>query len=113
MNAKDCNDIDGKTKCRHLLIDETKYRTFYNKKFENRVKWEKYNPNKLKAFIPGTIVKVLVKKGQKVKQGDQLVILEAMKMKNIIFSPINGVVKSIEVTEGQRVPKGYTMVEVE
>lgn len=113
MNVNDCNESDSKSKCRTLVIDGSKYRTFLNKKFESRKKWEKYNPNKLEAFIPGTIVKVSVKAGQKVKKGQQLLILDAMKMKNIIFSPINGVVKLIDVKEGQRVPKGYLMAEVE
>jgi biotin carboxyl carrier protein len=113
MNLNDCDDNTSKSKCRSLLLEGSKYRTFYNKKFENRQKWEKHDPNKLKAFIPGTIVKVSVKAGQKVKRGQQLLILDAMKMKNIIFSPINGVVKLIDVKEGQRVPKGYLMAEVE
>lgn len=113
MNINDCNDNEGKSKCRSLLIDGTKYRTFLTKKFESRKSWEKYNPNKLQAFIPGTIVKVSVKKGQKVKQGQELAILDAMKMKNIIFSPINGVVKTVNVKEGQSVPKGFVMIEVE
>lgn len=113
MNTQDCFDNEKKSKCRTLLIDGSKYRTYFNKKYEMRKQWEKHNPNKLTAFIPGTIVKVHVKIGQKVKQGDPLVILDAMKMKNIIFSPIDGVVKSLEVKEGQRVPKGFVMAEVE
>jgi biotin carboxyl carrier protein len=113
MNANDCSENEGKSKCRTLVIDGSKYRTYLNKKYENRKKWEKFNPNKLEAFIPGTIVKVSVKNGQKVKPGEQLVVLDAMKMKNIIFSPIKGVVKSVNVKEGQRVPKGFIMVEVE
>lgn len=112
MKANDCNENETQSKCRSLVVDNTKYRTFLTKKFENRKKWEKFNPKKILAFIPGTIVKVNVKKGQKVKKGEQLLILDAMKMKNIILSSLNGTVKSIEVKEGQKVPKGFLMVEL-
>jgi len=64
----------------------------------------------LTAFIPGTIVDVKVKVGQQVKQGDILVILDAMKMHNRIISPLNTTVKEINVKPGDRVVKGFVMV---
>jgi len=64
----------------------------------------------LTAFIPGTIIDVKVKVGQQVKQGDILVILDAMKMHNRIISPINTTVKEINVKPGDRVVKGFVMV---
>ncbi len=65
---------------------------------------------RLAAFIPGTIVDVKVKVGQKVKQGEILVILDAMKMHNRILSPINTTVKEVNVKPGDRVVKGFVMV---
>mgnify|MGYP001286650826 CR=1 FL=1 len=67
----------------------------------------------LTAFIPGTIVDVKVKVGQQVKQGDILVILDAMKMHNRIISPINTKVKEVNVKPGDRVTKGFAMVVLE
>jgi len=64
----------------------------------------------LTAFIPGTIVDVKVKVGQPVKQGDILVILDAMKMHNRILAPIDTTVKEINVKPGDRVSKGFVMV---
>lgn len=65
---------------------------------------------KLSAFIPGTIIDVKVKVGQKVKQGEILVILDAMKMHNRILSPHNTTVKEVNVKPGDRVVKGFVMV---
>ena len=67
----------------------------------------------LTAFIPGTIIDVKVKVGQQVKQGDILVILDAMKMHNRIISPLNTTVKEINVKPGDRVVKGFVMVTLE
>lgn len=67
----------------------------------------------LTAFIPGTIVDVKVKVGQQVKQGEILVILDAMKMHNRIISPLNTKVKEINVKPGDRVVKGFVMVVLE
>ena len=64
----------------------------------------------LTAFLPGTIVDVKVKVGQQVKQGDILVILDAMKMNNRIISSLNTTVKEINVKAGDRVVKGFLMV---
>jgi glutaconyl-CoA/methylmalonyl-CoA decarboxylase subunit gamma len=59
--------------------------------------------NGVRAPMPGTIVSVDVKPGDKVTRGQQLVSLEAMKMKNSIKSPVDAVVKSVHVTNGQKV----------
>ncbi|HFI0463090.1 TPA: acetyl-CoA carboxylase biotin carboxyl carrier protein subunit [Streptococcus suis] len=63
------------------------------------------SPQDLEITAPmsGTIMKILVKEGQRVKAGDNLFILEAMKMENEIKAPKDGQVKSILVTESQQV----------
>lgn len=53
--------------------------------------------------MPGNIWKVLVKEGQTVQKGDVLVILEAMKMENEIFAPVDGVITSLNVAESAAV----------
>ncbi|MGD9977046.1 MAG: biotin/lipoyl-containing protein [Bacteroidales bacterium] len=73
----------------------------------------KLDNKQLTAFIPGTIVDVKVKAGQQVKQGDILVILDAMKMHNRITAPLNAVVKEVSVAPGDKVCKGFVMVTLE
>ena len=96
-----------------LNIDGSKYKTLLTTKFETRQKWEKPDENKLKSFIPGTILKIFVKEGQKVREGQKLLILEAMKVQNRILSPKKGVVKSITVKTGEKIPKDQLMIEFE
>jgi biotin carboxyl carrier protein len=67
--------------------------------------------NNLRAPMPGLIIDLKVKEGDAVKQNDPLIILEAMKMENIIKSPGEGVVKSVKVKKGQSVEKGQVMIE--
>ena len=62
------------------------------------------------APMPGNILKVNVTVGQTVKEGDLLVVLEAMKMENEIFAPKAGTVAAVNVTKGQSVDTGATMV---
>jgi len=64
----------------------------------------------LKAEMSGTIIKVLVKPGDVVKKGQPVLILEAMKMENEVVSPFNGVVESVEVTEGAKVQAGAVLI---
>ena len=62
------------------------------------------------APMPGNILKVAVSQGQAVKEGDLLVVLEAMKMENEIFAPKAGTVAAVNVAKGQSVDTGATMV---
>lgn len=95
-----------------LYVQDTRYKTLLTKKFRERKPYEPVDPRKLLAFIPGTIQKVFVKPGQKVKKGDKLVGLEAMKMINEILAPFNGVVAKVNVKVGERVPKNEVLVEL-
>lgn len=73
----------------------------------------KVEPGQVYAFIPGTIIDIFVKKGQKVKKGTPLCTLHAMKMDNEICSPIDGVVKSINIKKDQIVSKNDVLIMVE
>lgn len=64
----------------------------------------------IKAPMPGNINDVKVTAGQSVRKGDDLVILEAMKMENEIKAPRDGVVASVNVTKGQTVNTGDVLV---
>lgn len=67
--------------------------------------------NNIKAPMPGLIIELKVKNGDVVKQGDSLLILEAMKMENIIKSPGEGVVKSVKIKKGESVEKNQVLIE--
>ncbi len=109
MNKEDTTG--KKPRLKSLSVEGTRYKTNFTKKFENRQKWEAFDDRKLITFLPGIILKVKVKKRQKVKKGDSMIILEAMKMQNKITIHRDGVIKNIHVKEGQRVMKGMLLLE--
>lgn len=71
------------------------------------------NAGKIKAPMPGMVIKLLVKEGMHVLEGDKIIILEAMKMENTLKSPVSGLVKSILVNEGDAVEKGALLIDIE
>lgn len=93
-----------------LVIDDTVYETKLTRKYRHRKVYEAPNPKHLNAFIPGIIRDVLVKPGQSVREGERLLTLEAMKMKNIVTSSIDGKVKEIKVSAGEMVTKNQLII---
>lgn len=69
--------------------------------------------NEVKAPMPGLVLRVLVNEGQSVKKGDALLVLEAMKMENIIKAAGEGVVKTIKVEPKLAVDKNQVMLVME
>jgi len=94
-----------------FLLEDIAYETILTEKFKNRKLFKAADPKKIIAFIPGKIKKVHVKKKSKVKEGEILLVLEAMKMNNNIFSPMKGTIKEVYVTAGLSVPKGALLIE--
>lgn len=64
----------------------------------------------LKSPMPGLVIRLAVNEGDLVKKGDNLVILEAMKMENVLKSPADGLVKSIHCQIGQAVEKNQVLL---
>lgn len=103
---------------RELKIEELKifhcvYKTRLSDKFRNREAYKPVDHRKVICFIPGTIVEILVKKGDLVDQGSDILILEAMKMKNRIKSQVTGRIKVVNVSLGEKVLKGKLLIEIE
>ena len=97
----------------YLNINSGLYKTRINPRFRNRKPYKPADPKLIRSFIPGVIVEILVKEGQQVKLGDELMILEAMKMKNRIKCSLDGTIKKIVVKQGAKVPKGTLLIELE
>lgn len=67
----------------------------------------------VKAPMPGMVLKVLVEPGQQIAKGDGLVILEAMKMENVLKAAAPATVKGIRVQERTAVEKGTVLIDLE
>ena len=79
----------------------------------SRKKADKANQGEIGATLSGSVVKVLVEKGQAVTKGTPLVVTEAMKMETTIAAPISGIVAQIHVTAGNRIESGDCLLEIE
>jgi biotin carboxyl carrier protein len=96
-----------------FAITARKYKTLLTRKYKSRKFWENPNPMEIYSFIPGTIVDIFVKEGSFIEEGEPLLILEAMKMRNRIDMPFSAKVKKMNVIQGQKIPKDYLLVELE
>ncbi len=67
--------------------------------------------NEVKAPMPGLVLRALVAEGDEVKKGDSLLVLEAMKMENVIKSPVDAIVSKIPVLQGQAVEKNQVLIQ--
>jgi len=86
-----------------------------NVKTENvaRKKADKSNPGEVGATLSGSVVKLLVEKGQSVTKGTPLLVTEAMKMETTIAAPVSGIVSQIHVQAGSRIESGDCLLEIE
>ncbi|UPM53186.1 pyruvate carboxylase [Gottfriedia acidiceleris] len=71
------------------------------------------NPNHINATMPGTVLNVLVKKGDVVEKGQTLAITEAMKMETTVQSPFTGVIRDILITSGESISTGDLLIELD
>ena len=96
-----------------FAVTARKYKTQLTNKYKNRKVWVNPNPYEIQSSIPGTVISIAVNEGDLVKEGDQLLILEAMKMQNRIQMPFTARIKKINVSPGDKVPKDTLMIELE
>jgi biotin carboxyl carrier protein len=96
-----------------LIIHGDKYRTLYTEKFKNRKKWQKQDEKSVISQLPGTVVEVFSNEGDIVTKGDAMLIIEAMKMRNTYYYPHSGKIRHVNVKTGDKIPKGFVMIEYE
>ena len=105
--------MDKKEVLGFLNINNSLYQTRISAGFKNRISFQPADPKRILSFIPGTVLEIFVSTGQSVKEGDLLLILDAMKMQNRLKSPADGKIKSIVAGKGDRVSKGALLIELE
>ncbi len=96
-----------------FAVTARKYKTQLTRKYKERKFWVDPSPYEIVSFIPGTIISIDVKENRVVKEGTQLLILEAMKMQNRVDMPFTARIKKINVKVGEKVPKDFVMIELE
>lgn len=97
----------------YLNIDTSLYQTRISTKFSNRKSYKPADPRIILSFIPGTVLDILVAPGDNVVKGQDLMILDAMKMQNRLKCGMDGKVKSISVKKGDKISKGTVLLELE
>jgi biotin carboxyl carrier protein len=66
--------------------------------------------SEIKAPMPGLVLRILASEGEEVQKGGNLLVLEAMKMENIIKAPADVIIKSVKVNPGDKVEKNQVMM---
>jgi biotin carboxyl carrier protein len=80
---------------------------------EGRRAVERHASGALEAPMPGKVIAVHVQAGQEIRKGDELLVVEAMKMENALRAPRDGRVKAVAVKAGDPVSPGLVLVELE
>jgi len=108
--------FDKETKTAQIKVNGNLYTVAAQDQFDillDQLGMSAMNANKvsdIKAPMPGLVLKLLVSEGTEVKKGDNLFVLEAMKMENIIKSPADVTVKSVKIKPGDKVEKGQVLL---
>lgn len=112
-------DYNSSTKLLSLTIEGRMFTVQLEDKFDQLIEKLGFSLNitpvfkDIKAPMPGLVLKVMVGTGDSVSEGDALLILEAMKMENIIKAPGDGVVKNVLVKAKDAIEKGTVLIEME
>ena len=110
--------VDYKTKTFNMKINGTLYVVKINDKYDRLIDQlgmkvgATQKVGDVKAPMPGLVLEVAVSVGETVSKGDKMLILEAMKMENVIKAVGDGIVKAIHITKGTAVEKGQLLIEM-
>jgi len=97
---------------REIKIKDMANSARYEKFEEEAETADPSNKMEIGASIPGTILKVLVKEGEAVKEGQSLVVIEAMKMETNVVASADGVIETVAAKEGKQVKTGQLLVKL-
>lgn len=104
---------ENNSKYQVFVVNSAKYLTLTTTKFDKRKKWQKSDPKEVRSIIPGSVIEIFASPGQEIKEGEVILTLEAMKMYTKVEMPFDGVIKSINVAKGDRIPKDTVMITIE
>ena len=104
---------EDKPKYQVFVVNSAKYLTLTTTKFDRRKKWQKADPKEIRSIIPGSVIEIFARPGQKLKEGEVLLTLDAMKMYTKVEMPFDGIIKSINIAVGDRIPKNTVMITLE
>ena len=104
---------DNNSKYQDFVVNSAKYLTLTTTKFDKRKKWQKADPKEIRSIIPGSVIEILAVPGQNIKEGEVILVLDAMKMYTKVEMPFDGVIKSINVAKGDRIPKNTVLITIE
>jgi len=104
--------MEEQNELQRLVIDGAIYQTTFTKKFKNRLLYISPDTNKILSFLPGTVVDIFIKKGDRVEAGETILILEAMKMFNNVSMPFNGQIVKVHVKRNEVIPRNHLMMEI-
>lgn len=96
-----------------IIMDDAEYPTILTDKYLASLEQRKEVKDQILSFIPGVIHDIKVRKGERVKAGNCLVVLEAMKMYNEITLNYTVLVKEVCVKKGEIVPQSHTLIKFE
>ncbi|MCB9032644.1 MAG: biotin/lipoyl-binding protein [Chitinophagales bacterium] len=111
--------IDTQQKTISLKVNETVYELTVKNELDallDKMGMSVHDSDKLddiKAPMPGLVLDIFVEVGQEIQKGDKILVLEAMKMENILKADGSGIVKSILVKQKQAVEKNQLLIEIE
>jgi len=78
----------------------------------HKEKVDPHNEEHIGASMPGTVIKIVVENGSKVKKGDHLMVTEAMKMETTIQAPFDGTIRRINVAPSEAIQTGDLLIEI-
>ena len=111
--------VNRKEKTITMLVNGTQYRAVLKDRLDELLhsmgmdKAAAYKVSEVKAPMPGLVLRVMAEAGTIVKKGDPLLVLEAMKMENILKSSADAVVKKVSVVKGDKVDKNQVLLVME
>ncbi len=110
--------VDYKNKYFIININGTRYTTKISDKYDRLIDklgmkvGSVQKAGDIKAPMPGLVLEIAVNVGDTITKGDKVLILEAMKMENVIKAAGDGVVKAIHIQKGTAVEKGQILIEI-